>query len=75
MMEENGPNVVKMAIECKKAASCLVRPDLDLVIVTAGDEKRLCLVEIDSTDGPVVLFEAINQCSHSVIPELDGGRV
>jgi hypothetical protein len=32
-------------------------------------------VEIDTSDGAIVFLEAINQCSHSVIPELDSGRV
>jgi hypothetical protein len=60
MMEEDGSNIIEMAIEGEKASSGLVRPDFDLVIVTARDEKRLCLVEVDTTDGTIVLLEAIN---------------
>ena len=60
MMEEDSSNIIEMAIEGEKAPSGLVRPDFDLVIVTARDEKRLCLVEVDTTDGTIVLLEAIN---------------
>jgi hypothetical protein len=59
-MEEDGSNIIEMAIEGEKASSGLVRPDFDLVIVTARDEKRLCLVEVDTTDGTIMLLEAIN---------------
>jgi len=60
MMEEDSSNIIEMAIEGEKASSGLVRPDFDLVIVTARDEKRLCLMEVDTTDGTIVLLEAIN---------------
>lgn len=75
MVEEDGSDIVKMAVEGEQAAPGLVGPDLDLVVVTARDEERLGLVEIDTSDGAIVFLEAINQCSHSVIPELDSGRV
>ena len=35
----------------------------------------LCLVEIDAADRPVVLFEAVDQGSHPVVPQLDRGGV
>ena len=60
MMEEDGSNIIEMAIEGEEASSGLVRPDFDLVVVTARDEKRLCLVEVDTTNGTIVLLEAIN---------------
>jgi hypothetical protein len=60
MMEEDGSDVIEMTVKGEKAAPGLIRPDLDLVIVTARDEKRLCLVEVDTTDRTIVLFETIN---------------
>lgn len=67
-MEEDCADVVEMAIESEQASSSLMRPHLDLVIVTTRDEKWLCLVEIHSTNGAIVLFEAVDQCAHAVIP-------
>jgi hypothetical protein len=59
-MEEDGSDVVEMAVEGEEASSSLVRPDFDLVIVTARDEKRLCLMKVDTTDGTIVFLETIN---------------
>ena len=33
MVEEDGPNVIQMAIEGEKTSSALVRPNLDLVVI------------------------------------------
>jgi hypothetical protein len=68
VVEEDGANIVEMAVEGKEAATSLERPDLDLVIITTGHEERLCLVEIDTSYGTIVFFEAVNQGSHAVIP-------
>jgi hypothetical protein len=38
VVEEDGPDIVQMAVQGEQASSGLVRPDLDLVIITAGDE-------------------------------------
>lgn len=75
MMEENGADVIEMAVQGKETPSSLIRPDLDLVIITAGDEEGLGLMEIDTSDGTVVLLESIYQGTHTIVPELDGGRV
>jgi hypothetical protein len=75
VVEENGSDVVKMAAQGEKAAPGLQRPDLDLVIVTSGHEEWLGLVEIDTTNGAIVLLESVDQRSHAVVPELNGGRV
>jgi len=34
-MEEDGSDVVKMAVKGEEASSSLVRPDFDLIVVTA----------------------------------------
>lgn len=75
MVEENGTNVIQMAVQGEEAASCLIRPNLDLVIVTTRHKEGLCSVKIDATDRTVVLFESINQSAHTIIPKLNGGRM
>lgn len=68
MVEENSPHVVQMPIERKQASASLVAPDLDLVIISSGHEKRLRLVEINATDGAIVFLKAVNQHAHAVVP-------
>lgn len=68
VVEEDGANVIEMSIESEEAPSSLVRPDLDFVVVPAGDEQRLSLVEVDSSDRTVVLFEAVYERAHAVVP-------
>jgi hypothetical protein len=75
MVEEDGSDVVEMAAEGEEAAAGLQRPDLDLVIVTAGNEERLGLVEIDASNGTIVLLKSVDEGSHAVVPELNGGGV
>lgn len=41
VVEEDGANVVQVAVKGKEAAPSLERPDLDLVVVTARYEERL----------------------------------
>ena len=71
MVKEHGPDIIQMPIQGEQAPPCLIRPYLDLVVVAARHEKRLCLVEIDATNGAVVLFKAVNQCSHAIVPKLN----
>jgi hypothetical protein len=61
-----------MSIQREKTAARLVRPDLDLVIVTARDEQGLRFVEVDATNRAIVFLEPVNQCAHSIVPELNG---
>ena len=75
MVEENGSNVVEMAVKGEEASSGLVGPDLDLIIVASRNEERLGLVEIDTSNRSIMFLEAINQGSHTVIPELDSRGV
>ena len=39
-------------------------PDLDLVVVAAGDEERLLLVEADPAHRAVVLVELVQEGAH-----------
>jgi hypothetical protein len=75
MVKEDGPNVVKMAVQGEQTASRLIRPDLNLVVVATGHEERLGLVEIDTANGAIMLLKSVDEGSHSVIPQLNSGRV
>ena len=55
----------------EEAAAKLVVPHLDFVIITAGHEQRLRLVEVNAAHGPIVLLKPFQQSAHAVIPELD----
>ena len=68
MMEEDRPDVVQVPIEGEETSPCLIRPNLNLVIITAGDEERLCLMEVNASNGSIVLFKSIDQGAHAVIP-------
>ena len=68
MVEEDCTDIVQMAIEGEEASSTLVRPDFDLVIITTRNEQRLGLVEVNASNGTVMLLKAVNQGSHPVIP-------
>lgn len=68
VVEEDGSDIIQMPIQREEASSGLRRPHLDFVVVSSGYEERLCLVEVDASDGAIVLFEAVNQGSHAVVP-------
>jgi len=68
VVEEDGADIVKMAIEGEEAATSLKRPDLDLVVVTTGHEEGLGLVEVDTSYRAIVFFEAVDQGAHTVVP-------
>lgn len=68
MMEEDCSNIIQMPIQSKETSTSLVRPDLDFVIISAGNEEGLGLVKVDSSDRAIVLLKSINQGSHTVIP-------
>ena len=38
MVEEDGPNVVQVAIEREEASSALIGPDFDLVVIPPRNE-------------------------------------
>lgn len=74
-MEEHGAHIVQMPIESKKASPGLVTPDFDLIIIPSGNEEWLCAVEIDPSNGAIMLLKPVNECSHAIVPELDRRRV
>ena len=44
VVEEDGADIVQVAVQCEQASSGLVGPDLDLVVVAARDEPALVSV-------------------------------
>jgi hypothetical protein len=75
MVEENGAHVVQVTVQGKQTPPSLGAPDFDLVVVASRNKQGLGRVEIDSSNGSVVLFESVNERSHAVIPQLDGRGV
>lgn len=74
-MELDSADVIKMPKKCKKTPMCFVIPDLDLVVITSGDEEGLGVMEVNPPDGTVVLLEAVDEGPHAVVPELDHAAV
>ena len=68
MVEEDRSDIIQMPIERKKTSPGLIRPHLDLVVVTSGDEEWLCLMKINATNWPIMLLEPIDQRAHAVVP-------
>ena len=68
MMEEHRSHIVQVAIECKQTPPRLIRPHLDLVVIATRHKQRLRLVEVNSSDWPIMLFEAVYKRSHAVVP-------
>lgn len=68
MVEEDCSDIVQVAIEREDTAASLVRPDLDLVIITARYEEWLCFVEINASDRAIMLFKSVDQRAHAVVP-------
>lgn len=66
VVEKDGPHVVEMPVEREKFAPCGQRPHLDLVVVAAGHEEGLGLVEVDASDGTAVAFEPIDEGPHAI---------
>lgn len=64
-----------MSKQGKQTSVSFVIPHLDLVIISSGHEERLCDVEVDAPDGPVMLVEAVDECPHPVVPQLDDAAV
>ena len=68
MVKKDSSYIVKVTIERKETSSGLIGPDFDLVVVSAGHEKRLCLMEIHPSYRAVMFFKAINQRAHPIVP-------
>jgi len=68
VVKEDCADVIQMAVQGEETSARLVRPHLNLVVVTTRHEKWLCLVKVDASYWSIVFFEAVNESSHSVVP-------
>lgn len=64
----NCTDVIKMTQQGEKTSAQFVIPNLDFVIITSTNNKRIGFVKVDTSYGSIVLFEAIDDGTNSVIP-------
>jgi hypothetical protein len=74
-MELHSTNVVQVAEESEEATPQFIVPHLNLVVIPSRDEERLRLMEMDAPNGTFMLIESVNECAHSIIPQLDDTTV
>jgi hypothetical protein len=67
-MEFHRPDVIQVPQQREEASSEFVIPNLDLVIVAAGDDEGLVEVKIHAADWTVVFFESVYDSAYAVIP-------
>lgn len=60
-----------MASQGEQAATELVVPDFDFVVITAGDEERLHDVEVSTANRAFVLMVVVDDGSSAVIDDLN----
>ncbi len=68
MVEKHRSDIIQMSIECEKASSALVGPDLNLIVVPPRHEQGLRFVEINASYRPIVLLKPINKGAHAIVP-------
>ena len=64
----DGADVVQVAEEGEEAATELVVPDFDFVVISAGDDEGLVEVKVHAADGTIVFLETIDDGAHAVVP-------
>eukprot|EP00967_Tisochrysis_lutea_P014290 scaffold16053_cov21-Tisochrysis_lutea.AAC.1 len=69
-MKLDGADVVQVAQQREQAASKLIVPDLDFVIITTGHKQGLRAVEVHPSHRAIVLIKAVNEGAHAVVPQL-----
>mmetsp|Transcript_7017 Transcript_7017/g.15969 ORF Transcript_7017/g.15969 Transcript_7017/m.15969 type:complete len:205 (+) Transcript_7017:3226-3840(+) len=67
-MELHSSDVIQMTQQCKEASSKFIIPNLDFVIVAAGDDEGFVEMKVHTADGAVVLFEAVDDGAYAVVP-------
>ena len=65
-MEHSRPDVVKMTQQREDAASLLVIPHFDLIVISSGDKERLLFVEVHTSDGTIVLVKLVKEGAHPI---------
>lgn len=68
MVEKYCANIIQVTVQRKKTSPSLIRPHLDLVIISSRHEEGLCFMEVDSSNRSIVLFESVNQRAHAIVP-------
>lgn len=68
MVEENGPDIVQMPVQREQTSPGLIRPHLDLVVVSARHKEGLSSVEVNAAYWPIVLLKSVDERSHAVVP-------
>lgn len=68
MVEEYSPHIVQMAVQSEKTPTALITPHLDLVVVASGNEQGLRWMKVDTSNGAVMLLEAVDESSHAIVP-------
>ena len=75
MVEEDSSNVVQVAAQSKETSPGLIRPHLDLVVVSTGDEEGLGAMKVDAPHRSIMLLKPVDESSHAIVPQLYSGRV
>ena len=70
-VEFHRTDVIQVPQKGEEATPKLVIPNLDLVIITAGDDEGFVEVKIHAAYGAVMFFEAVDDGSDSVVPPED----
>lgn len=75
VMKNGRSDVVQVTEESENTSSLLVVPNFYLVVVTAGYEERLLVVEAYATNWTIVFVKFIEEGAHSIVPQLDDAIV
>lgn len=60
-----------MSKQSEHAATVLVVPYFDFVVISSGYKEGLLVVKADAPDWPIVLIILLEECAHSIVPELN----
>jgi len=74
-MELHCSNVVQVTLQGEHALLGLVVPHLDQVVVTSGHKHWLRIMEANSSDRSIVIFEFVEQDLRSVIEQMNASIV
>lgn len=70
-MEFDSTHIVSMTSESEHAFLCLVVPDFDAMVITTTDKHGLRVMESDTTNWTIMIFELLNQRLSSIIKQID----
>ena len=70
----DGSDVVQVPQQGEQATAEFVIPNFDFVVIAAGDDQWFEEVEVDTADGSVVFFEAVDYGAYAVVPSFVGEK-